>query len=117
MNRWDDLLTILRDLGSEFGFHEVTLDLTGRKLPRGIESPITMSCTEERAARSRYWRVEIPIGSGASDEARIVFSRPVAEDSTNYMVSVLVESVSSALPRGARPSARRSRCRSRILST
>ncbi len=97
INQWDGLLEVLRDLGSEFGFHEVLLDLAGRDRPLQIPARITMRCTSEvRAPEERYWHVDIPLGP--SDSSRIVFSRPVSAASTNYMVSLLVESMSDALP-------------------
>jgi UDP-GlcNAc:undecaprenyl-phosphate GlcNAc-1-phosphate transferase len=103
VKQWTDLLEILRDLGNEFGFHEVTLDLTGRALPPQIQSPVVLKCSSaEVPPDTRQWRLDIPIGGpfGAApgDQSRIILSRPVSEVATNYMVSVLVQALSESLP-------------------
>jgi hypothetical protein len=98
---WTDLVDILRELGDELGFHEVTLDLAGRggKLPPGVMRRQTFSCAENaELIENRCWRVEIPIGSGSDDQSAIIFSRPVVAGTTPYVLFVLVDTISSTLP-------------------
>ena len=99
VKEWDGLLEVLRDLGNEFGFHEVTLELHGRELPPHVPSRIILRCAAEpNDPCVRYWHLDIPLGRSLSDDSHIMFSRPVMAGSTNYMVSTLVESMHEALP-------------------
>jgi UDP-GlcNAc:undecaprenyl-phosphate GlcNAc-1-phosphate transferase len=98
---WDDLVDTLRELGDILGFHEVTLDLTGRtgKLPPGILRRQTFPCIgAEQPAEIRCWRVVIPVGSGSDDQSEIIFSRPVEAGTTPYVLFVLVDTISTAMP-------------------
>jgi hypothetical protein len=98
---WNDMVDILRELGEELGFHEVTLDLAGRpgKLPPGVLRRQTFPCGDISVSdETRCWRVEIPIGSGSDSQSVLVFSRPVAAGTTPYILFVLVDAISSTLP-------------------
>jgi UDP-GlcNAc:undecaprenyl-phosphate GlcNAc-1-phosphate transferase len=98
---WNDLVDILRELGEELGFHEVTLDLAGRteKLPGGVLRRQTYPCGEKSVpTETRCWRVEIPIGSGSDGQSVLIFSRPVAAGTTPYILFVLVDTISATLP-------------------
>lgn len=99
IEKWSELMETLRDLGSEFGFHEIALDLTGRYLPPEIPAYVELKCsTAELPAGTRQWRLDVPIGSSLSDESRIILSRPVSDVPTNYMVSILVQALGESLP-------------------
>ncbi len=98
---WNDLIDTLRELGGELGFHEVTVDLAGRAvaLPAGFLRRQTFPCGQETPdTETRCWRVEIPIGSGTDGVSAVTFSRPVAAGTTPYILFVLVDTLSSALP-------------------
>jgi UDP-GlcNAc:undecaprenyl-phosphate/decaprenyl-phosphate GlcNAc-1-phosphate transferase len=98
---WNDLMDTLRELGDELGFHEVTVDLESRpgRLPPGVLRRQTFRCVQSVADGSnRCWRVEIPIGQDGDDQSVIIFSRPVAAGTMPYVLFVLVDTLSSALP-------------------
>ncbi len=104
--QWEDLLAILRDAGRELGFHEMELDLSGKNQPLGIAPVTVISCVVEDAtvtSRShrhpeRFWRVNIPVGSREGDNSRLIFASELSATSTPYLVSTLVQVISSSLP-------------------
>lgn len=101
VNTWPDFIATLRDLGHELGYVEITLDLSGRRgtLPLGIPRSQAFPCVEDSLPfQGRCWRIEIPIGSDPNDASCLVLTRPLASGQTPYLVQVMVESLSNAMP-------------------
>ena len=103
-SRLAELTSILQEVGSELGFREIELDLSGKgdSLPAEVPRRITLACSGKAEQvphdRGRFWRVEIPVGSHDADDSRIVLSRELQEAQTAYHVHTLVEVLSSSLP-------------------